>query len=126
MGNGSEPPPDCTGSACGYGIAGGQAGCQSGDGSCWSARLVDARESDFHPTDLQNATRQIQTIIDSITPPREGLMLSFIHTRMGSILAWVNHGGTPTAGTITSANTDAEIAEALGLIQGAEQTAEAY
>ena len=124
MGNGSEPPPDCTGSACGYGIAGGQAGCQSGDGSCWSARMIDAMQSDFHPAELQNATKQIQTILNSISPPREDLKLSFVHTRMGSILAWVKHG-TYTTDAITSANTDAEIAEALGLIQGAEQTAEA-
>lgn len=123
MGNGSEPSPDCTGSACGYGIAGGQAGCQPGDGSCGSARLVDARESDFHPAELQNATRQIQAILNAISPPREGLKLSFIHTRMGTILAWVKHGGTYTADAITSANTDAEIAEALGLIHGAEQSA---
>ncbi|MEO7674431.1 MAG: hypothetical protein ABIU09_10200 [Pyrinomonadaceae bacterium] len=115
MGNGSEPQ-DCTGSLCGYGVASGRIGCQSGDGSCWSASIIEAKQSNFHTADLEKATRDIRAILDGIPSPGEGLTLSFVHTRMGTILAWVAHGEPYPSGTITWSNTDAEIAEALGLI----------
>lgn len=116
MGNGSGPAGDCTGSLCGYGITKGQIGCQSGDGSCWSAFLVQAEQSAFHTEELQNATRQIKAILESISSPGGGLKLSFVHTRLGTLLAWVNHGTQYTAETVTWADTDEKIVEALGLV----------
>lgn len=124
MGNGSGPAADCTGSLCGYGITKGRIGCQSGDGSCWSASLVDAKLSAFYTQELKNATRQIKSILDSIPSPGDGLKLSFVHTRLGTLLAWVNHGEQYTTETVTWADTDENIVEALGLILDTEQPAE--
>ncbi|MGB7207043.1 MAG: hypothetical protein WBD27_00145 [Pyrinomonadaceae bacterium] len=126
MGNGSGAAGDCTGSLCGYGITKGRIGCQSGDGSCWAASLVDAKLSPFYTQELKNATRQIKSILDSINSPGDGLKLSFVHTRLGTLLAWVNHGEQYTTETVTWADTDENIVQALGLILDEEQTAESY
>lgn len=89
---GSVPPDgNCLGSACGYGAFDGDVGCHTDDGSCWTARLVEAEESAFHDADLQQATAEITQILGKIKP-KEGRKLSFVHTAEGTLLAWVRHG----------------------------------
>lgn len=106
---------DCSGQFCGWGVASGRAGCTTGDGSCWTARIVEAQPSIFHDNQLIAATRQIRSILSDLRPP-EGRTLSFVHTPFGTLLAWVEHGRVEDGEVITIGNTPEEIADALGLI----------
>jgi hypothetical protein len=92
-------------------------GCRpcGGPCTCVRARLLSAKESVFHDRTLIDATRKIQAILDGIEP-REGFMPSFLSTRMGIFLAWVEEGaGDPNKG-VTAMDDDATVAAALGLI----------
>ena len=80
------------GRECSFGAFGGGLGCDTGSGSCWTAMIAEADESDFHDLQLQKATREIREIIERIPADPKGRKLSFVHTEDGTILAWVNHG----------------------------------
>ena len=67
------------------------------------------------------ATDRIKEILDPLMAGPEGRTLSLLHTPFGTVLAWVKHGKPIAADAVTSANTDGEIAEALGLIIEPEQ-----
>ena len=82
----------CSAKMCGYGAFDGGLGCQSDDGSCWTARMADAELTAFHDADLYAATTEIQKILNTIPQPTDGRKLSFVHTEEGTILAWVRHG----------------------------------
>jgi hypothetical protein len=116
MGNGINILEGCTGRLCGYGIANGKAGCSSGGGSCTAAKLLEAAPSEFHDQCLIDATQAIRGILEGIPADRYGRKLSFLHTNMGSLLAWVGHGEAVPANAVTADHADATIAEALGLI----------
>lgn len=83
----------CGGSMCSFGAFSSKLGCESGDGSCWTAFMAEADNTTlFHDQELYDATTEIQRILNGITKPTDGRTLSFVHTEEGTILAWVQHG----------------------------------
>ena len=115
MGNGSDIGVDCSGGLCSFGIYGSRAaGCSSGNGSCREAFLLEAEVSGFHTAALQEATLQINEILQGLynndTDRIEGSKLSFLITNMGCLIAWVEHGAI-----VTENDDDDTIAEALRL-----------
>lgn len=117
---------ECSGKLCGFAAAGGDAGCDGGNGSCWSAYFIQAADSPFHPPALRDATARIKEILDPLVNGPDGRTLSFLHTPFGTLLAWVKHGEPVSADAVTSDSSDEEIAEALGLIVDTGETAQAY
>lgn len=113
MGNGISS--DCSGRLCGYGAKSG-VDCAGGIGSCWAANLLEARVSGFHDARLQAATRQIKSILEGIGQDSEGRKLSFVHTKMGTMLAWVGHVDRLGDDVVTYDSPDEELARTLGLI----------
>lgn len=122
---------DCGGSLCGYAFSReaaaqtkdeisfsvpGDGGCDIGNGSCWQAYFVEARDSRFHPKQLQDATARIKEILDPLVKGPDGRTLSFVHTPFGTLLAWIKHGQRFAGDVITSESSPEEIAEALGLV----------
>jgi hypothetical protein len=78
--------------------------------------LLDANPSTFHDDYLIQATLEINEILQRLPKDPEGRKASFLHTRMGTLLAWVRHGATSVPpGAVTAKNDDATIAKALGL-----------
>ena len=108
-------PGDCVGRLCGYGVAHGKVGCDSGDGSCWAARLLEADVSGFHDETLQEATLRIKAILDAIPPDADGRKLSFVHTENGTLLAWVNHAAGLPPDAVTYSDDPDMVAAALRL-----------
>lgn len=83
----------CSGGMCSFGEYNGSLGCESGDGSCWTAKMAEAYTTAFHDQELYDATTEIQNVLNNITKPTDGRTLSFVHTDEGTILAWVRHDG---------------------------------
>lgn len=92
---------DCIDGACGYGLWETAAkdgtmmlnsSCDVGGGSCRTARLLELDESPIHDKTLQDATRKIKEILESIPTGTDGRELSFLHTKNGTVLAWIQHG----------------------------------
>jgi hypothetical protein len=105
---------DCK-SGCDFGV-GEDANCAQGGNSCSVATLLVAEQSRFHDENLIQATRQINEILEGLPKDSEGRTLSFLHTRMGSLLAWVRHGATSLPpGVVTADDDDATLAKALHL-----------
>lgn len=109
--------PSCTlRNPCDFAHHDGQTSCQQGQGSCTNAKLLEADPSDFHDENLIAATKQIKQILEGIPPDPQGRTLSFLHTNMGSLLAWVRHGATDIpADAVTAKDDDATVAKALKL-----------
>lgn len=105
---------DCSGRTCGYGAFDGDLGCTDG-ASCSRALMLKARESKFHDAALADASRKIDAILRSIPPDPAGRQLSFLHTKMGTMLAWVRHDIEVPRGCVTAESPDDELAAALGL-----------
>jgi hypothetical protein len=82
---------------------------------CDMAVLVEANESTFHDSQLIQATQAINEILTQIPADAEGRNLSFLRTKWGFLLAWVDHGAEPIEGAITSDSDDATFAAALGI-----------
>jgi len=110
----SEPGGHCRG-LCGWGRSDRRMDCDPGGGSCFHAIFLEAEESDFHDKALKDATSQIRSILAAIPPDAEGRSLSFVHTKMGTILAWVSHGRGFGPDPVTYEDDDAAVAAALGL-----------
>jgi hypothetical protein len=108
-----DVPADCSGRMCGFTAFGESLGCESGSGSCWEALLCEAERSSFHDEPLQEATRRIKEVLESIPPDREGRKLSFVHTDHGTLLAWVHHGLQAENGAVRFENGPDEVAKAL-------------
>ena len=91
---GDIPHANCSGGMCSFGEFSGDLGCESGDGSCWTARMAEAESTTkFHDKTLYDATAEIQNILNGIAKPTDGRQLSFVHTDDGTSLAWVRHSG---------------------------------
>lgn len=112
MSNGSGT--DCSARTCGFG-AFGEVACTNGE-SCSMARMLAAKESNFHDADLQKASREIQAVLDSIPPDPKGRQLSFLHTQMGTMLAWVRHDIEVPKGAVMASSSNEDVIYALGLI----------
>ena len=106
---------DCTGRTCGYVAFDGDLGCTDGS-SCSQARMLSAQESKFHDAALADASRKIDSILSSIPPDPSGRQLSFLHTKMGTMLAWVRHDVEVPETCATAHSSDDELSAALGLI----------
>ncbi len=100
---------------CTFESVAGNLRCVPGDSACAPVNLLEAEKSAFHDQYLVKATKAIKTILAKIPADPNGRNLSFIHTNMGTLLAWVEHGGTPTTGAVTAKHDDATIAAALKL-----------
>jgi hypothetical protein len=84
----------CSGGMCSFGEYNGDLDCDTGDGSCWTARMAEAdNTTKFHDKELYEATAKIHDILKNIKTPTDGRQLSFVHTDDGTILAWVRHNG---------------------------------
>lgn len=109
----------CTGDECQWTLTGGgQPGCISGQSSCPDAKLLTATPSLFHDQTLIDLTQQINALLQAVPPDPAGRKLSFMYTRMGPLLGWVEHGqeGGGTGGAVTAASDNATIIQALGLL----------
>jgi hypothetical protein len=104
------------GGSCKWVHSPGPLACVSGDPStCNEVNILEAEESDFHDCNLIDATAAIKEILAKIPADPNGRSLSFLHTNMGQLLAWVEHGGTPSEGAVTADDDDATVTAALKL-----------
>ena len=84
----------CTSSQCDWTLTGENFPvCINGGGSCQHAKLLTAEVSDFHDQALADVTRQINALLQAIPPDPAGRKLSFMHSPLGTLLGWVQHGG---------------------------------
>lgn len=96
--------------------------CASGC-DCSAAQLLDADKSAFHTDEIAEATQAINKILSEIPNDSEGRNLSFIQTKMGIMLAWVEHEDESLRDAnkdddeiaVTSADDNDTIAKALHL-----------
>jgi hypothetical protein len=105
----------CRAGNCGHQILDDKVGCATGPGDCRPVSLLEAEESGFHDASLIAATSAIKDVLANIPPDANGRTLSFLNTRMGTLLAWVEHGHDAWEGAVTGADDDATIAAALKL-----------
>ena len=112
-------PKDCLGRDCDWVNSGPKQSCTDGSGGCSHAHFCEAEESHFHDNNLQEATKKINRILSRIPADPKGRKLSFCETHMGTLLAWVEHGGKPGQGRqVTRRDDDATVAKALKLKVG--------
>jgi hypothetical protein len=104
-------------SDCSWQIAddGNPACTSSATPDCDIARLLEAEESDFHCKQIIEATQAINSILQQIPADSAGRSLSFLHTNMGTVLAWVEHGSEAVDNAVTSADDNDTVAAALKL-----------
>jgi hypothetical protein len=118
-GNHQNGPKECVGPQCEWQaqtVKGRMVmDCVDGSGGCGKAELLDADESDFHDKALIEATRKIKRILAGIPKDSRGRKLSFCQTNMGTLLAWVQHGGKASGRSVTARDSDAKVAKALKL-----------
>ncbi len=92
------------------------AACLKGAGGCFSpAKLLQARESEMHTAELIKATNAINKILANI-PEHPTCGLTILHLKQGTLLAWVEHGGTEIKDGITADSDPALVAEHFNLI----------
>ena len=108
----------CIGSGCDWEVTGNTPGCIKGSSSCTNAKLLVAELSDFHDQTLATVTAQINALLETISPDPAGRKLSFMHSRLGTFLGWVEHGvaDAATNGAVNAASDDAAIIQALNLV----------
>ena len=68
--------------------------CVDGGVDCINCIIAEADISDVHDKHLQKATTKIKKILSDIPPHAKGWKLSFIRTKYGVLLAWLDHGAT--------------------------------
>lgn len=100
---------------CDYQIMGTMLSCVTGTPTCNLAEFIEAEESEFHDANLIKATWAIKAILAAIPEDQNGRNLSLLNTKKGLLLAWVEHGGTPIKGAVTSDSDIDSIASALKL-----------
>ena len=100
---------------CTYEVVNGVIICVPGLSACSPVSFLEAEESGFHDCNLIEATAAIKEILAKIPPDPNGRKLSFLHTEMGTLLAWVQHGGQPSDGAVTASDDNGEVAAALKL-----------
>ncbi|NJM52500.1 MAG: hypothetical protein HC846_03340 [Blastocatellia bacterium] len=87
----------------------------SSTNTCNVVNILEAEESDFHDSNLVAATAAIKEILANIPPDANGRNLSFLHTSMGQLLAWVEHGGDSGGSGVTADDEDERVIAALNL-----------
>ena len=108
------PVIDCSGRSCGFAEFSGELGCTDG-GSCFEATMLVARESSFHDAALAKATQQIKEALDAVPPDPKGRQLSFLQTKLGTMLAWVRHDIEVPKGAVTEDSPEEDIVRSLGI-----------
>lgn len=97
----------------------GRFSCEEGSGdACPVAQLLKAKRSSFHDAALIVATEQINAILAALPPDPQGRAASFVYTKRGVLLAWVDHSGAPAGslkGGVTGRADEATVIKALGL-----------
>lgn len=106
---------DCTGRQCGFRVFAGDMGCTDG-ASCFAAGLLEAQESKFHDATLAEATSKINSVLSAIPADPSGRQLSFLQTKMGTMLAWVRHDVNVPEDAIKAIDSNVDVAKALGII----------
>lgn len=116
------PLPDLgcpPGQTCSWGGINNIALCSPGNGDCIpdvNRGLLVAELSKFHDEILIAATQAINEILTGIPADPQGRQLSFLVTKMGILLAWVEHGVPVPKDAVTYDDDNATVAAALGLI----------
>ena len=105
----------CVGRQCSFAASDDSLACSSGGGDCVEVDLLEAEPSGFHDRNLIEATRKIKEIVAGIPSDSRGRKLSFVHTNLGTLLAWVEHGAEVPADAVTVDDDDATVAKALRL-----------
>lgn len=113
MANGG--PTSCVGKACEYVIKDDDATCEPGTSTCLPAKLLDAGPSGFHDASLIDASNRINQILEAIPKDGRGRTLSFLQTKWGALLAWVDHNAVAPEDGVRPDADDATIARALRL-----------
>ena len=108
------PMTDCSGRSCGFAEFSGELGCTDG-GSCFEAKMLTLKESNFHDATLAKATQQIREALEAIPPDPKGRQLSFLQTKMGTVLAWVRHDIEVPEGAVTEDSPEEDIVRSLGI-----------
>jgi len=112
----SSPIEGCSRQGCDWHQDANEASCVDGGNSCSKASFLIAEPSAFHDEALIQTTQELNEILRRLPQEVDGRNLSFIHTRMGTLLAWVRHGATSVpAGAVTANDDNATITEALKL-----------
>jgi len=107
---------DCGGSRCDWSWTKSGFACDSGEGGCFNPIFCEAELSDFHPSELEEATEKINRIIAKIPKDPRGRKLSLCLTDRGFLLAWTIRGkGRVAKSAVTRHDSDAKVARALGL-----------
>lgn len=108
----------CTGATCDFAVGGSgeqQVSCLSGSGTCLAADLLEAESSVIHDETLVEATQKIKQILSEIPADSNNRKLSFLVTKMGLLLAWVNHDADIPENAVTAENDNTSVAKALKL-----------
>lgn len=113
----NDPNPCITGSCQWELTESGEVNCLAGGGTCGEAKLLTTAPSDFHDEALIALTVQINALLEAVPPDPAGRKLSFLHTRMGPLLAWVKHGQEGGLTDAVTADSDNEtVIQALRLL----------
>lgn len=105
----------CRGRTCGYAVYGGDMGCDEG-GSCFEAIMLEAKESSFHDADLKKATLEIKRILEPLQEKCGDRQLTFVQTKLGTLLAWVRHDIEVPADAVREDSSEEDTIKALGLL----------
>lgn len=106
---------ECGFGACDFFVEGEFAACMPGAGSCTSADCLEAEPSGFHDQHLIEATQKIREILAAIPADPQGRKLSFLHTKTGSLLAWVKQESVVRKNGVTGKDDYEKVAKALKL-----------
>lgn len=111
---------DCSGRECGYAAFDGELGCMPG-GNYFYAEMLRASESNFHDSDLVEATRQINEILAPLAEKAGDRKLAFLHTPYGTMLAWIRHDLKIPDYAVNAESPKEDHIKALGLIDPPER-----
>ncbi|NNE99834.1 MAG: hypothetical protein HKN25_12505 [Pyrinomonadaceae bacterium] len=100
---------------CGFGASSDGIDCLPDGDGCGMAFLLEADESEFHDRYMVEATKAFNAILNMMPEDPKGRKPSFIHTRMGTMLAWVDHNANECEHQVTHESDDLKIAEVLGI-----------
>jgi hypothetical protein len=115
MENQDRKRPACENNDCMFQVMGDSISCSSGNPTCGLASLLEAEESCFHDNALIAATQEINKVLLNIPEDAKGRNLSFLQTKMGILLAWVEHDTEQIAGAITADSDKEAVTAALKL-----------
>ena len=89
--------------------------CADGGTDCGEFIMASGEITPHHDQTLEDATQAIQHIINLIGPDEQGRQLSYVYTKYGMLLVWMEHGAQMPAGKkiITQADNEKAFLKAL-------------